>query len=149
MAWGRLVAPGGRLFVKPMLPPGNLRMPFTVLRGIGAAWRVMRRERPDAVFSKGGYVTVPVGNAAWLCRVPIVIHESDHSLGLANRILARLAARVCLSGATRSTMPRWLDGKTVVTGLPLRHDLADGSPDRLRARLGIAADAEVLLILRQ
>lgn len=75
----------------------NLSMPFTVLRGIGAAWKAMRSERPDVVFSKGGYVTVPVGIAAWLCRVPLVIHESDHSLGLANTILARMASRVCLS----------------------------------------------------
>ncbi|QKZ23901.1 UDP-N-acetylglucosamine--N-acetylmuramyl-(pentapeptide) pyrophosphoryl-undecaprenol N-acetylglucosamine transferase [Streptomyces chartreusis] len=124
----------------------NLRMPFTVLRGIGAAWQAMRRERPDAVMSKGGYVTVPVGIAAWLCRVPVVIHESDHSLGLANRILARMAARVCLSEPSRSKPPRWLARKTVVTGLPLRHDLADGNPDRLRQQLGIQPGVEVLLI---
>lgn len=124
----------------------NLRMPFTVLRGVGAAWRAMRRERPDALFSKGGYVTVPVGIAARLCRVPIVIHESDHSLGLANKILARMAARVCLSTPAASSTPRWLAEKTVVTGLPLRHDLADGIPDRLRRRLGIKPGTQVLLI---
>jgi len=124
----------------------NLRMPFTVLRGIGAARRAMRRERPDAVFAKGGYVTVPVGIAAWLCRVPVIIHESDHSLGLANRILARMATRVCLSEPARSKPPRWLARKTVVTGLPLRHDLGEGNPDRLRSQLGIKPDAEVLLI---
>ncbi|MDQ0595753.1 UDP-N-acetylglucosamine--N-acetylmuramyl-(pentapeptide) pyrophosphoryl-undecaprenol N-acetylglucosamine transferase [Streptomyces canus] len=124
----------------------NLWMPFTVLRGIGAAWKAMRRERPDVVFSKGGYVTVPVGIAAWLCRIPVVIHESDHSLGLANRILARTAARVCLSEPARSQTPRWLARKTVVTGLPLRGDLAQGNPDRLRRQLGIKPGAEVLLI---
>ncbi|MFF3372593.1 glycosyltransferase [Streptomyces sp. NPDC002680] len=124
----------------------NLRMPFTVLRGIGAAWRAMRRERPEAVFSKGGYVTVPVGIAAWLCRVPLVIHESDHSLGLANRILARMAARVCLSEPAAHETPAWLARKTVVTGLPLRHDLAHGNPDRMRSRLGIKTGTEVLLI---
>ncbi|MBZ3906532.1 UDP-N-acetylglucosamine--N-acetylmuramyl-(pentapeptide) pyrophosphoryl-undecaprenol N-acetylglucosamine transferase [Streptomyces griseiscabiei] len=124
----------------------NIRMPFTVLRGIAAARRAMHHERPDAVFSKGGYVTVPVGIAAWLCRVPVVIHESDHSLGLANRILARMAARVCLSEPARSKPPRWLARKTVVTGLPLRHDLGDGNPGQLRSRLGIRPGAEVLLI---
>ncbi|WP_328689998.1 UDP-N-acetylglucosamine--N-acetylmuramyl-(pentapeptide) pyrophosphoryl-undecaprenol N-acetylglucosamine transferase [Streptomyces phaeochromogenes] len=124
----------------------NLGMPFTVLRGIGVAWRAMRRERPDAVFSKGGYVTVPVGIAAWLCRVPLVIHESDHSLGLANRILARMADRVCLSEPAPGKTARWLDRKTVVTGLPLRYDLAHGRPEQLRAKLGISPGAEVLLI---
>ncbi len=124
----------------------NLRMPFTVLRGVGAAWRAMRNERPDAVFSKGGYVTVPVGITAWLCRVPVVIHESDHSLGLANRILARMAARVCLSTPPAASTPRWLARKTAVTGLPLRHDLAHGNPEKLRSTLGIKPGTEVLLI---
>ncbi|MCX4579850.1 UDP-N-acetylglucosamine--N-acetylmuramyl-(pentapeptide) pyrophosphoryl-undecaprenol N-acetylglucosamine transferase [Streptomyces sp. NBC_01571] len=123
----------------------NLRMPFTVLRGIGAAWKAMRRERPDAVFSKGGYVTVPVGIAAWLCRIPLVIHESDHSLGLANTILARMAARVCLTTPASDT-PGWLSQKTVVTGLPLRHDLASGDPDRLRRRLRLSPHLPVLLV---
>ncbi|MEU1449338.1 UDP-N-acetylglucosamine--N-acetylmuramyl-(pentapeptide) pyrophosphoryl-undecaprenol N-acetylglucosamine transferase [Streptomyces mirabilis] len=123
----------------------NLRMPFTVLHGIGAAWKAMRRERPDVVFSKGGYVTVPVGIAAWLCRVPLVIHESDHSLGLANTILARLATRVCLTVPASAATPRWLSRKTVVTGLPLRHDLADGNPERLRRRWGLKP-VPVLLI---
>lgn len=89
----------------------NLRMPFTVLHGIGAAWKAMRRERPDVVFSKGGYVTVPVGIAAWLCRVPLVIHESDHSLGLANTILARLATRVCLTVPASAATPAGSAGK--------------------------------------
>ncbi|WP_328912509.1 MULTISPECIES: UDP-N-acetylglucosamine--N-acetylmuramyl-(pentapeptide) pyrophosphoryl-undecaprenol N-acetylglucosamine transferase [unclassified Streptomyces] len=123
----------------------NVLMPFTVLRGIGAAVLAMRRERPDALFSKGSYVSVPVGIAAWLCRVPIVVHESDHSLGLANKIVARMADRVCLSVTPPADTPRWLSRKSVVTGLPLRHDLASGNPERLRRRLGIPA-RPVLLI---
>ncbi|MFE4826701.1 glycosyltransferase [Streptomyces sp. NPDC056672] len=121
-------------------------MPITVLRGIGAAVRAIRRERPDALFSKGSYVSVPVGIAAWLCRVPIVVHESDHSLGLANKIVARMATRVCLSVAAPADTPRWLARKSTVTGLPLRHDLATGEPERLRKRLGIPAGKPVLLI---
>ncbi|MFD7505400.1 glycosyltransferase [Streptomyces sp. NPDC059850] len=125
---------------------GNLLMPFTVLRGIGAAVVAMRRERPDALFSKGSYVSVPVGIAAWLCRVPIVVHESDHSLGLANKIVARMAARVCLSVAAPADTPRWISRKSTVTGLPLRHDLAAGNPERLRRKLGIPVGKPVLLI---
>ncbi|MFJ2397296.1 UDP-N-acetylglucosamine--N-acetylmuramyl-(pentapeptide) pyrophosphoryl-undecaprenol N-acetylglucosamine transferase [Streptomyces sp. NPDC087843] len=124
----------------------NLRMPFTVLRGIGAAWKAMRSERPDAVFSKGGYVTVPVGIAAWLCRIPLVIHESDHSLGLANTILARMATRVCLTTRPSPDAPGRFSRKSFVTGLPLRHDLATGNPDRLRRRLGLAPHLPVLLV---
>ncbi|MET9484385.1 glycosyltransferase [Streptomyces sp. NPDC006638] len=77
----------------------NLLMPFTVARGIFAAYTALRREKPDALFSKGSYVSVPVGIGAALARVPVVIHESDHSLGLANKILGRLATIICLSVA--------------------------------------------------
>ncbi|MFM9609380.1 UDP-N-acetylglucosamine--N-acetylmuramyl-(pentapeptide) pyrophosphoryl-undecaprenol N-acetylglucosamine transferase [Streptomyces niveiscabiei] len=120
-------------------------MPFTVLHGVFTAWRTMRRERPDVVFSKGSYVSVPVGVAAWLNRIPLAIHESDHSLGLANRILARLAHTVYLAEPGQN-LSRRLTRKTVVTGLPLRDDLADGQPEKLRSRLGIPTDLPVLLI---
>ncbi|MGW4692335.1 UDP-N-acetylglucosamine--N-acetylmuramyl-(pentapeptide) pyrophosphoryl-undecaprenol N-acetylglucosamine transferase [Kitasatospora sp. YST-16] len=123
----------------------NLAMPLTVARGIFAAWRAMRRERPDVVFSKGSYVSVPVGIAAWLTRIPLAIHESDHTLGLANRILARVATTVFLAEDTPG-LPRWLSRKTVVTGLPLRDDLADGRPEDFRARLGIPTGPPVLLV---
>jgi len=123
----------------------NAVMPLTVLRGVFAAWRAMRHEQPDIVFSKGSYVSVPVGVAAWLNRVPLAIHESDHSLGLANRILARLADTLFLAEPGQH-LPRRLARKATVTGLPLRDDLADGRPEKLRAQLGIPADLPVLLI---
>ncbi|MER5757207.1 UDP-N-acetylglucosamine--N-acetylmuramyl-(pentapeptide) pyrophosphoryl-undecaprenol N-acetylglucosamine transferase [Streptomyces sp. NPDC002088] len=123
----------------------NAVMPFTVIRGVFAAWRAMRREQPDVVFSKGSYVSVPVGIAAWLNRVPLAIHESDHSLGLANRILARLANTVFLAEPGQG-LPQWLQRKAVVTGLPLRDDLAEGRPQKLRAELRIPAGPPVLLI---
>ncbi|MFJ7589548.1 UDP-N-acetylglucosamine--N-acetylmuramyl-(pentapeptide) pyrophosphoryl-undecaprenol N-acetylglucosamine transferase [Streptomyces sp. NPDC097617] len=124
----------------------NLLMPFTVARGILAAYAALRREKPDALFSKGSYVSVPVGIGAALARVPIVIHESDHSLGLANKILGRLATTICLSLPAAGPTPRWMRNKTQVTGLPLRADLADAKPDVLRQRLGVPADKPVLLI---
>ncbi|MBX7551539.1 UDP-N-acetylglucosamine--N-acetylmuramyl-(pentapeptide) pyrophosphoryl-undecaprenol N-acetylglucosamine transferase [Streptomyces sp. tea 10] len=123
----------------------NAVMPVTVIRGVFAAWRAMRRERPDVVFSKGSYVSVPVGIAAWLCKVPLAIHESDHSLGLANRILARMASTVFLAEPSHS-LPGWMQRKTVVTGLPLRDDLANGQPEKLRADLAIPPGPPVLLI---
>jgi UDP-N-acetylglucosamine--N-acetylmuramyl-(pentapeptide) pyrophosphoryl-undecaprenol N-acetylglucosamine transferase len=146
-----LAVRGGLRFV-PMTAAGlrryrslhNLTMPFSVVKGVGQAWRAMHRERPHVVFSKGSYVAVPVGIGAWLAGIPLVIHESDQSLGLANRILARFAKRIMLTaehdGKARSS------GKYEITGLPLRDDLVDGQPDRLRQSLGIAPEALVLLI---
>ncbi|MER6441948.1 glycosyltransferase [Streptomyces sp. NPDC001185] len=124
----------------------NLLMPFTVARGIVAAYMTLRRERPDALLSKGSYVSVPVGIGAALARVPVVIYESDHSLGLANKILGRLATTICLSVAPTGPTPRWMRNKTQVTGLPLRTDLTDAKPEAVRTRLNVPADKGVLLI---
>jgi UDP-N-acetylglucosamine--N-acetylmuramyl-(pentapeptide) pyrophosphoryl-undecaprenol N-acetylglucosamine transferase len=123
----------------------NLLMPFAVVRGLGQAYRTMRRERPDLVFAKGSYVAVPVGVAARLTGVPLVIHESDYSLGLANRILAPFATRVLLSSPDAVVSGR-VARKAVRTGLPVRDDLAAGDPERLRRELGFRPDSRVLLV---
>ena len=121
----------------------NLTMPISVIKGIFQAWRAMRKERPNVLFAKGSYVAVPAGVGAWLARVPLVIHESDHSLGLANRILKPLARKVMLSSSSPGQAS---SGKVEVTGLPVRDDLINGNPDRMRQRLGISRDETVLLI---
>ncbi|MFJ8025551.1 UDP-N-acetylglucosamine--N-acetylmuramyl-(pentapeptide) pyrophosphoryl-undecaprenol N-acetylglucosamine transferase [Streptomyces sp. NPDC096311] len=123
----------------------DIMMPFTVVRGVYAAWRAMRRAKPDVIFSKGSYVSVPVGIAAWMNRVPLAIHASDHSLGLANRILARFAAALFLAEPGQE-LPRRLRRTAVVTGLPMRDDLDDGQPEQLRAHLGVPHGRPVLLI---
>ena len=57
----------------------NLTDPFRVLKGIGQAWRILRKVRPAAIFSKGGFVTVPVAAAGWMLGIPVLLHESDYS----------------------------------------------------------------------
>ncbi|MFE7133543.1 glycosyltransferase, partial [Streptomyces sp. NPDC057638] len=121
----------------------NVTMPLTVARGILTALATMRRERPDVLISKGGYVAVPAGIAAALYRIPLVLHESDHTLGLAHRILSPLATHICLTTPART---RRRAARTTVTGLPLRPDLATGRPERLRARLSLPRDVPVLLV---
>ena len=61
------------------------------------AWRILRRIRPAAIFSKGGFVTVPVAVAGRMLGIPVLLHESDYSPGLANRISLRFAQRICLT----------------------------------------------------
>ena len=98
----------------------NLIDGFKTLSGIVAAKTIIWRFRPDKVFIKGGYVGVPVGIAAWLLRKPIIIHESDSKIGLANRLLAPLAATVCVSFPVDSyKVSRSLAKKLVHTGIPL------------------------------
>ncbi|MGH3912559.1 MAG: UDP-N-acetylglucosamine--N-acetylmuramyl-(pentapeptide) pyrophosphoryl-undecaprenol N-acetylglucosamine transferase [Pseudonocardiaceae bacterium] len=124
----------------------TLAMPFTVIKGIVTAILAIHRTKPDVLFSKGSYVSVPVGIGAWVNRVPLVIHESDHSLGLANRILAVFADKICTTSPDNGKISHRLAAKLVTTGLPIRDDLAKGQPERLRHKLRIPPDAPVLLI---
>ncbi|MCL1964328.1 MAG: undecaprenyldiphospho-muramoylpentapeptide beta-N-acetylglucosaminyltransferase [Firmicutes bacterium] len=105
----------------------NLTDPFRVVRGAFEAAGLMRRLKPNVLFSKGGFVSVPVVYGAWLHRVPAVLHESDMTPGLANRITAPLARAIC------TTFPEAADAmgpKAVYTGTPLRPELFAG--DRAR-----------------
>jgi UDP-N-acetylglucosamine--N-acetylmuramyl-(pentapeptide) pyrophosphoryl-undecaprenol N-acetylglucosamine transferase len=122
----------------------NLTLPFVVLWGIVSAIRAVRRERIDVLLCKGAYVSVPAAIGAWVNRVPFAVHESDHSLGLANRILARFATKVLTSSETTKLKGRRL--QPICTGLPVRDDLETADPERFRAAYGLAADGRVLMV---
>ena len=99
------------------------------LKGLGLVWfgfwealRLLRSYRPHVCFGAGGYVTVPVGLAAWFLRVPLVIHEQNSRAGLSNKVLGRLAARVCL-GVDEAGAAFPAD-RIVVTGNPVRPEVA-------------------------
>ena len=64
----------------------NFTDPFRVLKGIIDAWSILRRHRPEIIFSKGGFVSLPVAIAARSLRIPVVLHESDFTPGLANKL---------------------------------------------------------------
>ena len=73
----------------------NFSDPFKVLKGISEAKKLMKELKPDVVFSKGGFVTVPVVFAAHSAGIPVVIHESDMTPGLANKLALPKATKVC------------------------------------------------------
>ncbi|GLZ00532.1 UDP-N-acetylglucosamine--N-acetylmuramyl-(pentapeptide) pyrophosphoryl-undecaprenol N-acetylglucosamine transferase [Actinoplanes sp. NBRC 103695] len=103
------------------------RIPFGVLQAVATVGRA----RPQVVLSTGGYVSVPIGFAAWLFRVPYLLHEQTLSLGLANRILARFATRVLLSHeSSLNHLSERLRAKAVVTGNPVRPEILAGDPTR-------------------
>ncbi|WP_026881207.1 undecaprenyldiphospho-muramoylpentapeptide beta-N-acetylglucosaminyltransferase [Clostridium akagii] len=102
----------------------NFTDPFKVLKGVVEAIRIIKKEKPNVVFSKGGFVSVPVVIAAHFCRVPAIAHESDMTPGLANRLAAPYCTKVCV------TFPESIQhikgNKAVLTGTPIRRELLNG-----------------------
>ena len=103
----------------------NFTDPFRVAGGFLKARRFLKKYRPDVVFSKGGFVSVPVVRAAAALKIPCVIHESDMTPGLANRLCFKAADKVCCNFP--ETMEKLPKGKAVLTGTPIREELFTGS----------------------
>lgn len=95
----------------------NFTDPFRVLKGFGEAKKLLKQLKPDVVFSKGGFVTVPVVIAAGRRKIPTIIHESDMTPGLANKICIPSATKVCCNfPETVKSLPA---DKAVLTGTPI------------------------------
>lgn len=108
------------------------------------ACRWVRRMRPDVVVGFGGYVSIPVGLAAVLCRVPLVLHEQNSVPGLANRFLSRWASRVAVTYPGSAALLRH-PSRVTVTGNPVRRAVLEADRARGRRLLGLSDDALVLL----
>lgn len=122
-----------------LLSPANVKDMGRVPLGVVQARSVVAEFRPDVVLATGGYVAVPVGLAATLCRRPLVVHEQTVRLGLANRGLARVAARVAVSSeATLPLLPESARANAVVTGNPVRPEVFSGQPDKAVEALGLS-----------
>ena len=123
----------------------NFSDPFKILSGYFQAKKVINKEKPCLVFSKGGFVTVPVVFAAKSKHVPIVLHESDYTPGLANRLCIPKADKVCVSFEATS---KHIDGdKCVITGAPVRKELLSGIRATGLELLGFDGAKKVLLIM--
>lgn len=123
----------------------NFKDPFKVIKGVWDAYRVLGKLKPDVVFSKGGFVSVPVVVAAKLRGIPAIIHESDITPGLANKLSVPFAKHVCVTFP--ETLPHVKGGKGVCTGLPIRSELLQGRPEKARAELDFLRERPVLLIM--
>lgn len=123
----------------------NFTDPFRVLHGYSQAKRLLKKLRPDVVFSKGGFVSVPVVRAAGSLRIPAIIHESDMTPGLANKLAIPVADKVCCSfPETLEYLPA---EKAVLTGSPIRRELLDGRADSALAFLGWKRDDKPTLLV--
>lgn len=105
----------------------NFSDPFRVLKGYGEARKLIKKYKPDVLFSKGGFVAVPVVLAAKHYHVPTIIHESDMTPGLANKLCIPSAKKVCCNFP--ETLKYLPEDKAVLTGSPIRAELLKG--DRL------------------
>lgn len=123
----------------------NLTDPFRVLKGFSEAKKYLKEYRPDVVFSKGGFVSVPVVRAAAALKIPCIIHESDMTPGLANKLCFPVAEKVCCNFP--ETMEMLPEGKAVLTGSPIRSELAQGNKIAGLDMCGFTANKPVIMVI--
>lgn len=123
----------------------NLSDPFKVIKGLAQARRLLGKIKPDVVFSKGGFVSVPVVLAAKSRKIPCIIHESDMTPGLANKICIPCAQRVCTNFP--ETLKHLPAEKAVLTGSPIRAELFNGNKEKGLKFCGFDDSKPVILII--
>lgn len=123
----------------------NFTDPFRVLKGMGEARKLIRDLKPDVIFSKGGFVSVPVVLAGKKYKVPVIIHESDMTPGLANKIAIPSATKVCCNfPETLEYLPK---EKAVLSGSPIRQELLSGNKIAAMDLCGFSADKPIILVI--
>lgn len=123
----------------------NMKDPFRVMKGVMEAAILIRRLKPQVVFSKGGFVSVPVVIGAWLNRVPVIIHESDITPGLANRLSIPFASKVCTTFSEAASSIK--DSKAVHVGAIIRESLQHGSVGKGYAYAQFTSTKPVMLVM--
>ena len=125
--------------------PKNFTDPFRVIKGFSEAKKFLKQYKPDVVFSKGGFVSVPVVRAAAVLGIPCVIHESDMTPGLANKLCIPVAKKVCCNfPETLKLLP---ENKAVLTGSPIRTELSQGNKLAGLDMCGFSANKPVIMVI--
>lgn len=123
----------------------NITDVFRVLDGVRQSVTILRKVKPSVVFSKGGFVSCPVVWAAWLCRIPVVIHESDMTPGLTNRLSMPFASKVCYTFPESGRhIP---ENKGVLTGIPIRQALYKGKKEHGLKLCGFSEGKPVIMVM--
>lgn len=123
----------------------NFTDPFRVLKGYSEAKKYLKEEKPDVVFSKGGFVSVPVVRAAASLGIPCIIHESDMTPGLANKLCFPVATKVCCNFP--ETLKMLPENKGVLTGSPIRAELKQGNKLAGLEMCGFTANKPVIMVI--
>lgn len=123
----------------------NFTDPFKVMKGVFEASKILSKEKPDIIFSKGGFVAVPVVIAASIKKIPVVSHESDLTPGLANKLSAPFCDKLCVT--FRESLNYIKEGKGVLTGTPIRKEILEGSKIKGKEICGFKDNKSVLLVI--
>lgn len=123
----------------------NFTDPFKVLKGVGQSLHILSKEKPDVIFSKGGFVAVPVVIAASMKRIPVVAHESDMTPGLANKLSAPFCDKLCVT--FRESLKYIKDNKGILTGSPIREEILNGDKAEGKKICGFTDEKEILFIM--
>lgn len=124
----------------------NFVDPFNIVIGILQSFFLLRKLKPNVIFSKGGFVALPVVVGAWLNKIPVVTHESDLTPGLANRLSFPFASKICVTFEAAKSYFKESD-KVVVTGTPIRESLFHGQGAKGLALCGFNAEKPCLLVI--
>ncbi|MDR0639059.1 MAG: undecaprenyldiphospho-muramoylpentapeptide beta-N-acetylglucosaminyltransferase [Spirochaetaceae bacterium] len=126
----------------------NILDVFNIAAGYFQARKILKKEKPAVLFSKGGFASVPPCAAAWSLKIPLITHESDYSPGLATRINAFFADKICLSYKESKTFfSRKIQGKTIHTGNPVRDEFRMANAKKGFSFLGVPETEKILLVL--
>lgn len=117
---------------------------FRVLKGTIEAYGIIKKKKPDVVFSKGGFVSVPVVLGSWLNNIPVVIHESDLTPGLANRIAMNFASKICTTFP--QTVQSFPKDKGEFIGSIVRLELKEGNPEIGRKLCNFQKEKSVIFV---
>lgn len=123
----------------------NFTDPFKIIKGIAQAIKILSKEKPDVIFSKGGFVAVPVVIAASIKKIPVVAHESDMTPGLANKLSAPFCDKLCVT--FRESLKFIKGNKGVLTGSPIREEILHGDKIKGKKICGFTDNKEILLIM--
>lgn len=123
----------------------NFTDPFRVLKGMNEAKKLVKILKPDVIFSKGGFVSVPVVLSGKRCHVPVIIHESDMTPGLANNLCIPVAQKICCNfPETLQSLPA---EKAILTGSPIRNELTKGDKQKGLEMCGFTTAKPVIMVI--
>ena len=126
------------------LTPKNLLLPFKLIKSIIETKKILKKISPSVIFSKGGFVSVPVAICGAKLKIPIIAHESDSSIGLANKIILKKCNKMCFSF---ENLAKKYKEKGIYTGSPIREEIFHGNKTRIIKEFKLDPNNQTLLIM--